>query len=107
MARILTKNEEYLLLAVIKLKNNAWANPIFEEIWKTTGEFATIEAIYLPLQRLEDRGLLSAFLGNMASTLGEKSRKHYRITEAGLKALAASRQAHEGMWRGIEWAAIR
>lgn len=107
MDRILTRAEEYLLLAVIKLKENAYPVSIFDEINKTTGASWTMGAIYFPLQRLEEKGLLTSLLGNPTPERGGKSRRFYRITEAGLEALAAARQAQEGMWRGIEWARIK
>lgn len=107
MDRMLTRAEEYLLLAVIKLKGNAYPVSIFDEIGNTTGASWTMGAIYFPLQRLEEKGLLTSFLGDPTSERGGKSRRFYRITEAGLEALAAARRAQEGMWRGIEWARIK
>jgi len=104
MDRILTRAEEYLLLAVLKLKDNAYPVSIYDEIGKTTGASWTLGAIYFPLQRLEEKGLLTSFLGSPTSERGGKSRRYYRITESGLDALAAARRAQEGMWRGVEWA---
>jgi len=107
MDRMLTRAEEYLLLAVIKLKENAYPVSIFDEIGKTTGASWTMGAIYFPLQRLEEKGLLTSLLGDPTPERGGKSRRFYRITEAGLEALTAARRAQEGMWRGIEWARIK
>jgi len=107
MDRILTRAEEYLLLAVLKLKDNAYPVSIYDEIGKTTGASWTLGAIYFPLQRLEEKGLLTSFLGSPTSERGGKSRRYYRITESGLEALAAARRAQEGMWRGVEWARIK
>jgi len=104
---MLTRAEEYLLLAVIKLKENAYPVSIFDEIGKTTGASWTMGAIYFPLQRLEEKGLLTSLLGDPTPERGGKSRRFYRITEAGLEALTAARRAQEGMWRGIEWARIK
>ena len=103
MDRILTRTEEYLLLAVIKLKENAYPVSIFSEIRKAGMAAGTIGAIYLPLQRLEESGLLTSHLGESTAERGGKSRRYYRITEEGLKALESARQAQERMWRGIEW----
>jgi len=104
MDRILTRAEEFLLLAVIKLKENAYPVSIFDEIGKTTGASWTLGAIYFPLQRLEEKGLLKSSLGDPTSERGGKSRRYYRITDAGLEALDAARRVQEGMWQGIEWA---
>jgi PadR family transcriptional regulator PadR len=107
MNRILTRTEEFLLLAVLKLKDNAYPVSIYDEIGKVTGMSWTLGAIYFPLQRLEEKGLLSSSLGDPTSERGGKSRRYYRITASGLKALSAAREAQEGMWRGIEWVGIK
>lgn len=107
MDRILTRAEEFLLLAVLKLGDDAYPVSIYEEIAKTTGASWTLGAIYFPLQRLEDKGLLTSFLGNPTSERGGKSRRYYRITDSGREALTAARRAQDGMWRGIKWARIK
>jgi DNA-binding PadR family transcriptional regulator len=107
MDRIITRIEEYLLLAVIKLKENAYPVTIFEEIGTTAKSSVTMGAIYLPLQRLEEMGLLTSHLGNPTAERGGKSRRYYKITEEGLKALDTARKAQEEMWRGIEWVPVK
>lgn len=107
MDRILTRAEEFLLLAVLKLGDCAYPVSIFDEIGKATGSSWTLGAIYFPLQRLEERGLLTSVLGDPTSERGGKSRRYYRITGSGLKALSAARQVQDNMWQGVEWARIK
>jgi PadR family transcriptional regulator PadR len=107
MDRILTRAEEFLLLAVLKLGDNAYPVSIFDEIVKATGSSWTLGAIYYPLQRLEEKGLLISFLGDPTSGRGGKSRRYYRITGSGSEALSAARQAQDNMWHGVEWARTR
>ncbi|MBE0713565.1 MAG: PadR family transcriptional regulator [Candidatus Aminicenantes bacterium] len=104
MDRILTRAEEFLLLAVLKLGDNAYPVSIFDEIGKATGSSWTLGAIYFPLQRLEEKGLLTSVLGDPTSERGGKSRRYYRITGSGLEALSAARRAQDNMWHGVEWA---
>ena len=107
MDRILTRTEEFLLLAVLKLGDNAYPVSIYDEIGKATGSSWTLGAIYFPLQRLEDKGLLTSFLGNPTAERGGKGRRYYRITDSGLEALAVTRRAQDSMWRGVGWARIK
>ncbi len=107
MDRILTRAEEFLLLAVLKLGDNAHPVSIFDEIGKATGSSWTLGAIYFPLQRLEDKGLLTSFLGKPTPERGGKGRRYYRVTDSGRDALAAARRAQESMWRGVGWARIK
>ena len=104
MTRILTRSEEFLLLAVLKLGDNAYPVSIFDEIVKVTGSSWTLGAIYFPLQRLEERFFLTSFLGNPSKERGGKSRRYYRITKQGIDALAVAREAQDRMWEGIECA---
>ena len=104
MDRILTRTEEYLLLAVLKLGQSAYPVTIFNEIRKADSSSGTLGAIYLPLQRLEETGLLTSRLGDPTTERGGKSRRYYRVTGDGRKALEAARKVQETMWRGIEWA---
>ncbi len=104
MDRILTRAEEFLILAVLKLGDNAYPVSIFDEIGKATGASWTLGAIYFPLQRLEEKGLLTSILGDPTSERGGKSRRYYRITGSGIEALSAARQAQDIMWQGVAWA---
>ena len=102
MNRILTRSEEFLLLAVMRLVDNAYPVSIYDEIVRATGSSWTLGAIYFPLQRLEEKGLLTSLMGDPSTERGGKSRRYYRITKQGREALAVSREAQDKMWEGIE-----
>jgi PadR family transcriptional regulator PadR len=102
MNRILTRSEEFLLLSVMRLGDNAYPVSIFDEIVSATGSSWTLGSIYFPLQRLEEKGLLTSFMGDPSTERGGKSRRYYRITKQGQEALAVSREAQDKMWEGIE-----
>ena len=103
MDRILTRSEEFLLLAVLKLGDNAYPVSIFDEIIAATGSSWTLGSIYFPLQRLEERGFLTSFLGDPTKDRGGKSKRFYRVSQKGLQALEEARAAQNRMWEGIEW----
>lgn len=102
MKRILTRSEEFLLLAVVRLGDKAYPVSIFDEIVKATGSSLTLGAIYFPLQRLEERGFLTSYLGDPTTERSGKSKRYYLATKEGLQALAITREAQERMWEGIE-----
>jgi DNA-binding PadR family transcriptional regulator len=107
MEKILTRSEEFLLLAVIRLGDNAYPVSIFDEIVEATGFTWTLGAIYFPLQRLEEKGYLSSFLGNPTKERGGKSRRYYRVTDAGIEALKVAQKAQDRMWKNIKWIKIK
>jgi DNA-binding PadR family transcriptional regulator len=102
MKRILTRSEEFLLLAVVKLGDRAYPVSIFDEIVKATGSSLTLGAIYFPLQRLEERGFLTSYLGNPTTERSGKSKRYYLATKEALQALAKTKKAQERMWEGTE-----
>lgn len=107
MKRVLTRSEEFLLLAVLRLGCNAYPVSIFDEIVEATGSSWTLGAIYFPLQRLEERGYLTSFLGDPTKERGGKSRRYYRVTDEGLEALAIAHEAQDRMWKDIECIKIK
>ena len=61
--KLLTRREELVLLAIWKLKDNAYCVPILDLIEEFTGKKWTLGSIYIPLYRLERMGYLESFLG--------------------------------------------
>ena len=99
--KLLTRAEEYVLLAVISLGNKAYSLPILEHIEKTTQRKWTLGGIYIPLYRLEENGYLSSELGTPTKERGGKRKRYYRITKKGKEALKAQRQVQTAMWAKI------
>ncbi len=107
MDRILTRAEEFLLLAILKLGDNASPVSIYDEIVKAKGSSCTLGSIYFPLQRLEERGLATSSLGESSPDRGGKSRRYYRLTDSGVTAVVAARKVQDEMWAGLEWVMTR
>jgi DNA-binding PadR family transcriptional regulator len=54
------------------------------------------------LDRLEDKGLLEWSLEDEVPERGGHPRRRFRVTEAGLEALRASRAALFALWEGLD-----
>ncbi|MCP4726701.1 MAG: hypothetical protein GY863_16785 [bacterium] len=98
---LLTRAEELILLAVLKLKDNAYCVPILDHIENISEEKWTLGGIYVPLHRLEKNGLVASTLGNPTPERGGKSRRYYNLTPAGLKALEKMKRVEKAMWDGL------
>ncbi len=95
--------EMLVLLAALRLgADEAYAVSIADTIGEHSGRGARRSAVYITLQRLEHKGLVSTYLGAPTAERGGKARRHVRVEEAGLVALRQTRQALRGMWRGLE-----
>lgn len=99
--KLLSRPEELILLAVWRLKENAYCNPIKRQLSETTGKNWSFGAIYDPLDRLEKKGLLESFLGESTAERGGKSKRIYKLTPKGLNALVDIKKISEAMWNGI------
>jgi|SRR5215207_6707300 len=94
--------EQIVLLAVLRLGDNAYAVPILEQIGEQTGRKVARGALYTALDRLETKGCLRSRLGEPLPERGGRARRYFIVTPAALRALKASRQALMRLWRGLE-----
>jgi len=101
MTNLLPRNEEIILLTVLKLSGNAYGVSIRERIEKDSGELWSFASIYTPLDKLNQKGYVIKSRGEPTSERGGKSKFYYRVSPAGLKALQAVRDAQEKYWAGI------
>jgi len=104
--KILTKPEELLLLAVCNLKEKAYGVEMLKFLSEKTGFEWSIGSIYIPLDCLARMGYVDTYQGDPSAERGGKSKRFYRITEMGLKALTESRKVNEDLWSGISEFAV-
>ena len=89
--------EHFLLLAVVRLGDDAYGMTIRRELAEHTGRDIAVGAIYTALARLERRGLVQSWLGQPTAERGGKAKRHYRVMAAGKKALAKADAALTGL----------
>ncbi len=99
--KFLSRPEEIILHAIWELQEDAYCVPIRKRVSKITGKAWSFGAVYVPLRRLEKKGLLKSYLDDPIPMRGGKSRRIYKITLPGLKALADVRKLHDSMWAGV------
>lgn len=89
--------EEQVLLAVLRTAE-AYGMAVRREIEAVTGRGVAIGAVYATLDRMEAKGLVESF----RTEGGDRSRRCFRATPAGARALAETRAVRERLWRGID-----
>ena len=99
--KMLTRAEELVLLTVLKLKEDAYCVPIFNHLQKISNKKWTLGNIYSPLYRLEQIGLLESRMGDPTSERGGKSKRYFKVTPEGLKALKTIKKLHDTSWDGV------
>jgi len=96
--RFLSRPEEIILFTILKLKEEAYCVPIREKASEISGKKWSFGAVYVPLHRLEKKGLVKSFFDNPTPKRGGRSRRIYKMTPAGMKALAEVKELHASMW---------
>jgi DNA-binding PadR family transcriptional regulator len=99
--RLLTDFELMLLLAVLRVGEDAYGVPIARELEQTGGRATTLAAVYLALERMRERGLVKSRLGDPTPQRGGRAKKIFEVTPAGLRAVRRTRRAFVALWTGI------
>ena len=99
---LLGEFEQLVLLAILQVRGEVYGVPILEEIERRTGRMASPAAVYVTLRRLEQKGLVTSWMGDPTSERGGKAKRCVRVTNAGLTALRQSRQVMDRMWSGLD-----
>ncbi len=99
--KFLTRQEEMVLLAVWKLQGNAYGVTIARKLTEMTGMRWLLNAVYLPLERLEKKKYLISSLSDPISERGGRSKRLYKLTREGIKALVETRKVQESLWESL------
>lgn len=93
---------EYLiLLAVLRLRADAYGMRVRREIAERTGRDVTIGAVYATLDRLESKGLIGGALSEPTAERGGRAKKSFHLTGAGIGAVNRSRADLNSMLDGL------
>jgi PadR family transcriptional regulator PadR len=94
--------EQLVLLAVLQQKDEAYGTTIFEEIGRHTRRSVARGAVYMTLDRLEKKGLLTSSLSAPTAEQGGRAKRCYALTRQAVQALKVSRRTLLSLWNGLE-----
>ena len=100
-SRFLGDFEQLVLLALLRLKNNAYGVTIRREIEKRTGRSVSVGALYTTIDRLEQKGFVSTRLGDPTPERGGRAKRFVVIEAPGRQALEDSLDAINMMKVGL------
>ncbi|HEY9225513.1 MAG TPA: PadR family transcriptional regulator [Gemmatimonadaceae bacterium] len=101
-SRPLGEFEHLVLLAILRLGDEAYAPAILEELETRTGRPPSPGSMYVTLDRLEEKGLLRSRLADATDPRGGRPRRYVSVTPLGVRQLRESRTALLKLWRGLE-----
>lgn len=99
--KLLSRTEEFILLAVWRLQDNAYGITIRQCLKDTAGLDFSIGGIYVPLDRLVARGYLASRKGDPSPQRGGMKKRFFKLTAEGAAALRQARQLNELMWQNL------
>jgi PadR family transcriptional regulator PadR len=94
--------EALVLMAVIRLEDEAYGMRIHHEIETRAERRCSYGALYTTLDRLEQKGYVSSRIGEPTPERGGRAKKFFKIDSAGKAALRESYGATRRMSEGIE-----
>jgi DNA-binding PadR family transcriptional regulator len=96
----LSRTEEMILLSVASLGEKAYGLAIRDQLNKLGRKRFSVGAVYVPLERLSDRGLLITREGDPTPERGGRSKRYYELSQKGEEALEEIRALNKILWSG-------
>jgi PadR family transcriptional regulator len=93
--------EELVLLAVLRLGEQAYGARIRRVLREDAGRPVSISTVYVTLMRMEEKGLVRSRLGEPTGERGGKARRYFRVRPEGVAVLEAVRAVRDRMWEGV------
>jgi len=90
-----------VLLAVARLGEDAYGLGVRRDVSARTGREQSVGAIYTTLERLQAKGLLTSKTTDPLPTRGGRSRRQFRITAAGHRAIRDAERVARSVWSDI------
>lgn len=95
--------EQMVLLAVRRLGDEAYGLGVVDVLEERVGRSVSRGAVYVTLDRLEEKGLLSSRQGGTSTGRAGRPRRLLAVTPEGLQALGEARRAWQSLWEGLAW----
>src|SRR3984885_4460391 len=92
--------EQLVLLAMLRLGDGAYAVPIRALVAQETGITLSRGAVYVTLERLEEKGYVTSWFTDPIAVRGGKARRMFRLKPAGLAAMRISKDAVDRLAAG-------
>ena len=97
----LSRNEEFILLSIWKLKDNAYGVTIRRDFMKATSRTLHYGSLYNTLELLIRKGLVTCWESPPDAKPGGRRKKLYFLTNKGKKALKDAQLVYRSVWQKV------
>jgi PadR family transcriptional regulator PadR len=102
MKRSLGEFEQIVLLAILRLGEGAYGVAIRSEIVERTDRTPSPGALYMTLDRLEEKGFVVSHLGDPTPQRGGRAKRFFSVTKSGAEAVQRAQRAYRRLAEGLE-----
>ena len=93
--------EVMVLLAILRVGEDAYGVPIGREIERCTGRGVSLASVYAALQRLESKKLVRSAVGESSAERGGRAKTYFQVTSEGMRRVRATQRSLNALWRGL------
>ena len=93
--------ELMVMLALIRLGDDAYGVPISQEIEAQSGRDVAVGSVYAALERLEERKLVASRMGEPTAERGGRAKRYFKVTARGLKEVRETQRTLEKLWKNL------
>ena len=90
-----------VILALLRVGDDAYGVPIAREIEDTCGREVKIASVYAALERLERKGFVNSRIGRATPERGGRAKRYFHVTALGLRQVRKTQKSLVRLWRGI------
>jgi DNA-binding PadR family transcriptional regulator len=94
--------EQLILLAILRLGDNAYGVTIRAELAERGGRNVAPGALYTALERLEAKGAITSRMGDPTPQRGGRAKRYVTVTATGVQALRRAVRAYERLLDGLD-----
>ncbi|MGH9384346.1 MAG: PadR family transcriptional regulator [Vicinamibacterales bacterium] len=94
--------EQLILLAILRLGDDAYGVTIRAEISEHAGRDVAPGALYTTLDRLEAKGLIKSRMGEPTPQRGGRAKRHLTVTASGIRAVRRAQRAYQRLLEGLD-----
>jgi DNA-binding PadR family transcriptional regulator len=98
----LTKLEELVMMAIWKLKENAYGVEIKKKVQKLSGKEYFYNTLYTTFEQLNRKAYITKHFGEPSAVRGGKRKVYFRITRRGFDALENAFKQNTMLWSGVD-----
>lgn len=99
--KILTRSDEILMLAILRLKDNAYGVSVIKEVEERTGKRLSFGSLWVSLDILHKRGFVKKRIADPTPQRGGRSKIYYSLTPKGIRVLEETREFQKSLWEGV------